>query len=129
MHKIKLDLKDKKILYQLDLDARQSNTKVAKKVGLSKEVVNYRINKLEKEGVIKSYYTIIDISKLGYFSFRVYIKLLDATPEKEKELIDFLVQEKRSFFVAETDGPFDIVSGIWVKDIYEFEDFYLNFKK
>ena len=40
---IKLDLKDKKILEQLDLNSRQSNSQIAKKVGLSKDAIGYRI--------------------------------------------------------------------------------------
>lgn len=127
--KIKLDLKDRKILYQLDLNSRQPNSEIAKKVGLSKEVVNYRINKLKNDGVISSFYTIIDSSKLGYFSFKVYIKLIDTTPKIEKEILDFLIKNKDTFYVAEIDGPFDINFGVWVKDIYEFENFYLSFKE
>ena len=127
--KIKLDLKDKKILYQLDLNSRQSNLKIAKKVGLSKDVVNYRIKKLEQEGFINGYYTIIDFSRIGYFSIRVYIKLLDTSPEKKREIIDFLVKNKKIFYVAGIEGQFDIGFGTWIKNIYEFEDFYLEFKK
>jgi len=58
-----LDLKDRKILYYLDINSRQSNSDIAKKVGLSKEVVNYRIKRLEKEGIIKGYYTVLDFYK------------------------------------------------------------------
>ena len=68
-----IDLKDRKILYQLDLNCRQSNTQIGKKVGLSKEVVNYRINRMEKEGIIIRYWTEIDLFKLGYNIFRIYI--------------------------------------------------------
>ena len=57
---IKLDLKDRKILYELDLDARQPLTQIGKKVGLSKDVVSYRMKKLQDEGIIKNYYTVID---------------------------------------------------------------------
>ena len=129
MEQIKLDLKDKRILYQLDLNSRQSNTEIAKKVGLSKDVVNYRIKKLEDLKLIKGYYTIIDLSRLGYFGVRVYIRLLDANPNKEKEIIDFLINNKMVFFVAKTEGSFNIAFGSWIKDIYEFEDFYLDFKR
>ena len=38
-----LDLKDRKVLYQLDVDCRQTNSEIGKKVGLSKQVVDYRI--------------------------------------------------------------------------------------
>jgi len=129
MGRNKLDVKDRKIMYQLDVNSKQPNSKIAKKVGLSKDVVNYRIKNLEKLGFIQGYYTIIDLSKLGYFGMRVYLKLFDATPAKEKEIIDYLVQRKKVFFVAEIEGHFDIALGVWIRDIYEFEDFYLDFKK
>jgi len=125
----KLDVKDKKIIYQLDLNSRQPNSKIAKKVGLSKDVVNYRIKNLEKLGFIRGYYTIIDFSKLEYFGMRVYLKLFDATPAKEKEIIDYLVKSKKVFFVAEIEGHFDIALGVWIREIYEFEDFYSKFKE
>ena len=69
----KVDLKDRKILYELDLDARQSLTQIGKKVGLKKDVVSYRINRLQEEGVIQNYWTAIDTFKLGYNVFRIYI--------------------------------------------------------
>jgi len=128
MEQIKLDLKGKKILSQLDINSRQSNSKIAKKVGLSKEVVNYRIKNLEESGIIKGYYTVIDFSKLGYFSIRVYLKLLDASTEKEKEMLEFLVNHKNTFFVAKIDGAYDIGFGTWIKEIYEFEKFWNSFK-
>ena len=61
----KLDLKDRKILYQLDLNCRQSNTQIGKKVGLSKEVVNYRIKRMQDFGIINNFWTAINSLKLG----------------------------------------------------------------
>ena len=52
MNKINLDLKDRKILYELDSNSRQPLSQIAKKVGLSKEVVNYRIRRLEDQKII-----------------------------------------------------------------------------
>ena len=48
----KIDLKDRKILYELDLNCRQSNAQIGKKVGLSRKVVEYRIKRMEEEGII-----------------------------------------------------------------------------
>jgi len=127
--KIRLNLKDRKILYRLDINSRQSNSEIAKKVGLSKDVVGYRIKKLEESGLIKGYYTLIDFSRLGYFSIRVYLKFYDASPEKEKEIIDFLIKNKKVFYVAMIEGSYDINIGTLIKDIYEFEDFWLIFKR
>ena len=65
MDKINLDLLDRKILYQLDLNARQSNAQIARKVKTSKEVVNYRLKRLEKENYILGYHTRINFWKLA----------------------------------------------------------------
>ena len=48
-----LDVKDKKILYHLNLDCRQSMNSLSKKIGLAKEVIAYRIKRLEEKGIIK----------------------------------------------------------------------------
>ena len=129
MTEIKLDLKDRKILFQLDLNARQSNTRIAHKVGLSKDVVNYRIKKLEEQKIIKGYYSPINFYKIGYLGIRVYLKLVNTTPAKENEIIDYIVNDDKTFYAMKIDGPFDIGFGTWVKDIYEFESFYSTFKK
>ena len=39
---INIDIKDRKILYELDKNSRQSITQIGNKVGLSKQVVLYR---------------------------------------------------------------------------------------
>jgi Lrp/AsnC family leucine-responsive transcriptional regulator len=124
-----LDLKDRKILYQLDLNARQSNTQIARKVGLSKEVTNYRIKRLEKEGYLAGYHTLINFSKLGMTSMRVYLKLIDANPEKEEELINTLVRHNKVLFVLQTEGLYDIGFALLVKNIKEFEECYTVIKE
>jgi len=124
-----IDLKDRKILYELDINSRTPNSIIAKRTRLSKDVVNYRIKNLERKGIIKGYYTIVDFSRLGYFSIRVYIKLVDISTSEEKEIIDYLILHKKVLFVARTYGYSDITFGPLVKDIYEFEDFYMKFKE
>ena len=73
---IKIDLKDKKILNEIEMNARVSHAEIAKKVGLSKQVVKYRIERLEKEKVIQSYFAVIDIARLGYFPHIIYVKFI-----------------------------------------------------
>ncbi len=125
---IPLDLKDRKILYQLDINSRQSNAQIAKKIGLSKDVVNYRIKQLETNEFIKGYYSIIDLYRLGYISFRIYIKLVNASHEKEKEISHFLINNKKVMYLGKIDGSYDLGIGTYVKSIYEFEEFYSDFK-
>jgi Lrp/AsnC family leucine-responsive transcriptional regulator len=117
----KLDNKDKKILYELDLNARQSFREIGKKVRLSKEVVNYRIRNMEKLGVIKGYYSIINMSRLGYMCNRLFIKFRNLGPKKEKEIIDFYCKNKKYWWVVSSNAHIDLGLGTWEKDLYGFK--------
>lgn len=117
-----LDKKDRAILYQLDLNSRQGFNQIAKKVGLSREVVQYRIKQLEKKGIIKGYQTMIDISKLGYINFRFFIKFQQDTPGEENEIIEYFKQHPRFWWVDSPDGFRDLGVACWVNNIYEFFD-------
>jgi Lrp/AsnC family leucine-responsive transcriptional regulator len=108
----KLDLKDYKILYELDLNSRQSFKEIGNKVGLSKDSIIYRINQLKEKGVIKGFHTVFDVGKLGFTSFRVYLKLEKTNQEKEEEMINFLVNKKIVTWVVSISGEYDL--GFWI---------------
>ena len=65
----KLDKKDRLILNELNNNCRESNTKIGKIIGLSRDSVAYRINTLEKEGIIENYTIEIDYDTLGYSAY------------------------------------------------------------
>jgi len=117
--KTTLDLKDKKILYELDKNSRESLKIIGKKVGLSKNSVKYRITQLEKSGVIKSYHAVIDLGKLGYLNFRLYLNLQNTTLEKEKEIIDFLKKQGIVNYIAYSDSEYNLIVEIITKNIIE----------
>ena len=120
----KLDLKDRKILYQLDLNCRQSNNQIGKKVGLSKEVVNYRIKRMQELGVIKFFWTAINSLKLGYYAFRIYINFLDVNPEIQDEIINYFKKYQNVWTLQSAKGPIDLGAVIWADDIYKFNQFW-----
>ncbi|GEM_PF-79731 len=117
--KVKIDLKDKKILYELDKNSRQSFSQIGRKVRLSKEVVNYRIKRMEEAGIIKGYYTLINMSLLGYFTNRFFIKLKNSPPKKEKEIINYFVRHQKYWWVDSIDGFRDLGVASWEKSIKE----------
>jgi DNA-binding Lrp family transcriptional regulator len=121
---VKLDLKDRKILYQLDLDARQSFTQIGKKVGLKKDVVAYRVQRMQDEGIIKNFWTAINTFKLGYTVFRIYINFQFVSSDKKIEIIQYFVNHKNSWAVVSVKGEIDLNVILWVKDIYEFYRFW-----
>jgi Lrp/AsnC family leucine-responsive transcriptional regulator len=119
-----LDLKDRKILYHLDINCRQSNSQIGKKIGLSKQVVDYRIKRMEELRVIKNYYSAINTFKLGYDVFRLYITFQDVTPKVKDEIIKYFTTYKDAWAVLSMQAPIDLDVVLWVKNIYEFYNFW-----
>lgn len=119
-----LDAKDRAILYNLDLDARQSNSSIARKTKLSKEVVNYRIKNLTDKGIVNKYCTIIDSSKLGYMVYRVFIKFQNVNVDREREIIDYLRNQKSVGWVVLLEEMYDLAILVWARNIFEFKETY-----
>ena len=94
-------MKDRKILYELDLNCRQSNTQIGKKVGLKKDVVSYRIKRMQDEGIIKNFWTLIDAYKLGYIIFRFYLVFQYVNRDIKKKIIEYLIKNKRICVINE----------------------------
>jgi len=120
----KIDLKDRKILYELDYDSRQSFSQIGKKVGLHKNVVSYRVKRLMENGIVRFFYTVIDSFKLGYSSFRIYIVYQNITPDLRKEIINYFVNNKYTWWVGSFEGSYNLAVVMWVKDIHDFHVFW-----
>lgn len=118
---VKLDLKDKKLLYELDLNARETTSKLAKKVRLSQQAISYRIKNLIEKGIIRQFYTVINVAKLGYTFYKVYFRLQNINPKIEREIINFLVDHKNVFWVGTCDGAWDLSTSVLAKHVVEFE--------
>ena len=62
----KLDKTDGYILRALQQDSRIPLQKLAKRLGVPKSTVHYRIRRLEREGVLQGYYAKVNAEGLGY---------------------------------------------------------------
>jgi DNA-binding Lrp family transcriptional regulator len=115
----KLDTKDRRILYELDLNARQPSSRIAKKLGLSPEVVNYRIKRLEEEGIITRYNIVLDLTKIGIIQFKVCLSLQHLTSMKLKDIIDKLKEISSVKWIVSCNGNWDIIVSAEVYSIFE----------
>lgn len=120
MDRIALDAKDRRLLYELDRNARQPLSSLAKKVRLSQPAAAYRLARLVRRGVIRKFITIINVNKLGYLSHRVYIRYRKVDPKKEAEMIAYLSSHPRVFWFASLSGRWDLEILIFARDFYEF---------
>ncbi len=116
-----LDRKDKQILAELDVDARQSYQQIAKKAGLSKEVVKYRIDRLIKNHTILRFHTVINYFKLGLIKFKLYLRLTNTNKEKLEEIAQYFHKHSHTEWVALTTGRWDFIAGFLVHNVNEFD--------
>ena len=121
---IKLDEYDKKILHELDKNARVPTSKIAKTIRKSKQFVDYRIKSLEEKKVITGYTTVIDYSKLGYISIRVYLKFHNITLKQQKELENDLIKDKEVWWLVTLEGSFDVGYAMAVKNVLDFYNYW-----
>lgn len=128
--KIEIDDKDRKIIAQLQLNARQTITEIAKKTKLPRDVVKYRIKILEQSGVIRNYHALINTSLLG-FNLYAYVgfSLLNIEPEEEKEFVSYLTSQKNITYVSKTASKYDFIIGICARDYIEFNEILTNIRK
>ncbi|PIY59957.1 hypothetical protein COY95_04315, partial [Candidatus Woesearchaeota archaeon CG_4_10_14_0_8_um_filter_47_5] len=117
-----LDAKDLQIMRELDYDSRMPLTVLGRRVRLSKEVVHYRVRKLAERGFIKKFYAILDTAKLGYYSFKVYFQFQNTTPAQERSLLSYLQKQPNVFWIATSSGKFDLLIGVWARDVVEFDE-------
>jgi len=121
---IRLSVKDKRIIKELNKDSRQSFSAIAKKVGLPKNVVNYRVKRLIEDGVITLFCTTINRDKLGFMYWRLFLKFQHFSDKIEREVIDFVSKINNIHWVARLDGSFDFCIIFLAKSAKQVDDIY-----
>ncbi len=126
--RIKLDLKDRKILAALDWNARISITALAKKVKLSKNAAAYRIHRMEEAGIILGYYPVINFGRLGYHSHRMQVTFHNADSNVKKEIEKYVTDPASGIsWSAWTRGAADLLTAVWACSLKEFKEVFNRF--
>ncbi|MFH1587885.1 MAG: Lrp/AsnC family transcriptional regulator [Candidatus Diapherotrites archaeon] len=122
------DLLDKKILYYVNKNCRFSSSSIAKALNTSREVVSFRIKRLIDRGVIVSFFPFMDMTRFGFDLYSVNLKFRNFTPEKEKFVNDFLVNNGGVSWVFRSAGNWDYLLLFFCKDLFQFHDFMYELK-
>lgn len=123
---LKLDLKDRRLLYWLDQNSRATNKELGKKVGLTEQAIGYKLKKLQNTGIIKKFVTFINTLSLGYQHYKVFLKLYHTTENIEAFIINFLVNHKNVRWVVSTSGKYDLSFSVLAQSPMEFTEIYQN---
>jgi DNA-binding Lrp family transcriptional regulator len=114
--------KEKRILYELSLNARESLSSVASRLGLSRQVVSYSLESLEKKGIVEGYYAILNINRLGFLYHRIFLKFRNVDLPRETAIIEFCRRHKKIGWVIQHQGAWDLAVMVWAKNAIEFEE-------
>lgn len=111
-----LDDVDLAILELLVRDARASQRRIAREVGMSPPAVAERIGRLERTGVIRGYRAELDRTRLG-FSMVVYVSVIAVNTLKQPdEVLRALWALPEVEDVAIVAGPMDLMLRLRVRD-------------
>ena len=103
----KIDRKDKAIMHLLEQNARASYNELGKKVGLSGETIEYRINRMLKFDFISRMFAEPNLAKLGLKTYRVYLKVENMNENDENTLMNYLANHPKAHWYAEFEGEWD----------------------
>lgn len=124
---INLNVKDKKILSELIKDPRESMSQIGRAVGLSKEVVRYRIERLLKAGVIQRIIPIINNFTLNVDTYRLLINLHNLKEGSRNEIVNELSKEPDIRVRILIESRYDLEILMNVSNSKDFYDFYQRF--
>ncbi|MDP1694941.1 MAG: Lrp/AsnC family transcriptional regulator, partial [Candidatus Woesearchaeota archaeon] len=117
---MKENVLDNKILAALDQDARSPESSIGKKVGVSKQVVKYRLKKLQDSGIVENYYTMIDVGNLGFDTYYIFIQWTGLNSKQESNLHQTIAKLPYVAWLITGIGRWDTVILICAQSIAEF---------
>ncbi len=117
-----MDLTDRKILYELDQDSRQSYSSIAKSLKTSPQVVKYRVENLYKSGILQYCWPMIEYRKPGYFFGMYFIKLQNMDEKTEKEFFAYLNSHQFIPIIMRGEGYADLIIAICAKGIFHLKE-------
>ena len=126
-----MDQLDRKILFELDCNSRRSLSELSRKVRLGRDLVTYRIERLESAGILRKCTAMINPYKLGLTVYKTYLKV-EANKERLSEFVSYLDQHPRTSWLAETYGKWDLVWCVLARspqEVYDLQDrLFSNFR-
>jgi DNA-binding Lrp family transcriptional regulator len=126
---LKLDLKDRKILNEIEMNARISHSQLAKKIKTSKQVVKYRIENLEKKNIIQGYFAIIDLLKLGYSIYIIYLKFQELSSKQQNIWHKQIDKNKNVLSTGRNAGEWDLTIVLRAKNNQELDKIFKQITK
>ena len=120
-----LDLTSRKILRELQENARRPFSEIGRRVGLTTPAVTERVRRLEDVGVITGYRAEVDLLKLG-FPLLVFIRLY-TSPQWYNKVLDLVLASSEVLECHHMTGEESFILKITVTSTAHLERFIQQF--
>ena len=125
---VRLDRLERRILVQLQNDARLTNHELAERVGLSPSACWRRVKALEDTGVIRRYAAILDPAKVGLGEcVFAHISLAQHAESVTEEFAAAVVKRPEVMECFNTTGDSDVLLRVVVPSVAAYDDFLHDF--
>jgi Lrp/AsnC family transcriptional regulator, leucine-responsive regulatory protein len=115
-----MDLIDKKILCELDSDCRTPLSRIAKKLRIGRNIVDYRMKKMEDEGIIERYISTINLGLLGYKTYKIFFRVYQS--QNQEKFVNYLIKHNNVIHLVKTEGHFDYTISVATRSIKELDE-------
>src|SRR3989344_8436153 len=124
---VKLDAYDKKILEVLLKNSKEPVTKIAKKIRLGRENVNYKINRLIKEGIIKEPITVFNEESFGLSRYVLFVELINLKKDTEIKILEYLKNNNYVSWIGINAGKWSLIFDIIIKEKVDLDSIINDF--
>ncbi|MEK6963238.1 MAG: Lrp/AsnC family transcriptional regulator [Nanoarchaeota archaeon] len=126
----KFDRYDLVLLKELDDNARKPLSELSRKVGLSRDAIRNRIQKLITAKVLYAFKPVYNPPSMGFPIINyVFISIYNPSPEKEKEFLTFLQNNKNVTYIAGLIGKWDYILDIMAESQGHFDKIFKGIRQ
>jgi len=114
---------DLNLLAELEENARQPLSSLAKNLQISQQLLSYRLQTLKRRKILGGYYTQINFPKLGYTKYRTLVRISNYNQQKAKEILLYLKAHKNVQWIIECGGKWDFLINFVAKNVVQYDNF------
>jgi Lrp/AsnC family transcriptional regulator for asnA, asnC and gidA len=122
-----LDEIDKKLLEILQENCKLNFTQIGHELEIAESTVRYRIERLEKRGIITNYIALINPRMVGLTI--TAIMMIKLNPQKIQEISPKLAGFKELRHLFRTTGQYDMISVVNARDISHLNNLMAEIKR
>jgi MoaA/NifB/PqqE/SkfB family radical SAM enzyme/DNA-binding Lrp family transcriptional regulator len=123
---IVLDLLDRYVLAELRQNPTQTSQQMSETLQVRPDVIDNKIKLLHERGILKSIVPIIDVDKLGFCVFNVFLSIESGDEAFLQRIIDHLVNHPFIPWVARCSGRWTFAIAIFARHLHHYRQIMMS---